>query len=121
MGKKAYEADRLKALKERREAEAEGPDHRSLDERFGPRSFGCHEALHTTLLVVDLIDRELANHSAVLLDSDWYDKVREAQALLYRAYCGVADPHLDGPPPKRKRASAAAPGRKTAKPQRPRR
>lgn len=94
-----YEEDRLAALKERWRAEAEGPDHRSLQARFGPGSFGCHEAVHTTLLVVELIERQLANHSAVLLDPFWYRNVREAQAILYRAYSAAAQMHLDAPLP----------------------
>ena len=89
-----YEKERLQALAERRTAEFAGPDHRSLEARFGPGSFGCHEALHVTQVVVDMIDRELLSHSAVLLNPLWYGKVREAQALLRTAYNAVADNHL---------------------------
>lgn len=95
----AYENERLQALAERRAVMFEGPDHRSLETRFGPGSFGCHEAMHVTHLVVDLLERELVTHSAVLLDPYWYEKVREAQALLYSAYSRVADRHLDAPVP----------------------
>lgn len=53
-----YEEERLAALEERRKEEAQGgPDRPSLEARFGPGSFGCHEALHVTELVVDLIER----------------------------------------------------------------
>lgn len=89
-----YEKERLEALAERRTAEFAGPDHRSLEARFGPGSFGCHEAMHVTQLVVDMIERELLSHSAVLLNPHWYGKVREAQASLRRAYNAVADNHL---------------------------
>lgn len=94
-----YEDDRLAALKERRRTETEGPDRRTLETRFGPGSFGCHEALHATNLVVELIEQQLTTHSAVLLDPYWYEQVREAQALLYRAYSAVAERHLDAPLP----------------------
>lgn len=94
-----YEKERLEVLAERQAAEFEGPDHRSLAVRYGPGSYGCHEALHTTQLAVDLIERELLSHSAVLLDSFWYGKVREAQALLRDAYRHVADEHLATPMP----------------------
>lgn len=95
----AYEKERLQALAERQAAEFAGPDHRSLAVRYGPGSFGSHEAMHVTQVVVDLIERELLSHSAVLLDSFWYGKVREAQALLRSAYNHVAEAHLAAPLP----------------------
>lgn len=95
----AYEEERLQALAERQAAEFPGPDHRSLAVRYGPGSFGCHEAMHVTQVVVDLMERELLSHSAVLLDSFWYGKVREAQALLRSAYNHVAEAHLAAPLP----------------------
>lgn len=95
----AYEEERLQALAEREAAEFAGPDHSSLAVRYGPGSFGCHEAMHVTQVVVDLMERELLSHSAVLLDSFWYDKVREAQALLRSAYNHVAEAHLAAPLP----------------------
>lgn len=94
-----FEKERLEALAERQAAEFAGPDHRSLAARYGPGSFGCHEAMHVTQVVVDLIERELLSHSAVLLDSLWYGKVREAQALLRSAYNHVAEAHLAAPLP----------------------
>lgn len=94
-----FEKERLAALAARRSAEFEGPDLRSLETRYGPGSLGCHEALHVTNLVVELLERELAGHSAVLLDAFWYGKVREAQALLYSAYSQVAQVHLAAPLP----------------------
>lgn len=94
-----YEQERLQALAERRAAEFEGPDHRSLEARFGPGSFGCHEAMHVTHLAVDLLERELLAHSAVLLNPFWYGRVREAQALLYNAYNNMAQEHLEAPLP----------------------
>ena len=94
-----YEEERLAAIKERRLSEGEGPDHRTLETRFAPGSFGYHEALHTTNLVVEVIEQQLLRHSAVLLDPFWYGKVREAQSLLYRAYSDMAQMHLDAPLP----------------------
>ncbi len=103
-----FEKERLAALAARRAAELEGPDHRSLEARYGPGSFGCHEALHVTNLVVELLERELAGHSAVLLDAFWYGKVREAQALLHSAYSKVAQAHLAAPLPE---DESSGPGR----------
>lgn len=94
-----YEEERLAAIAERRQAEGEGPVRRTLETRFGPGSFGCHEALHTTNLVVEVIEQQLLHHSAVLLDPFWYGEVREAQSLLYHAYSDMAQRHLDAPLP----------------------
>jgi hypothetical protein len=47
-----------------------------------------------TQLVVDSIERQLVQHSAVILNPLWYAQVGEAQALLYRAYTAAADEHL---------------------------
>lgn len=95
----AYEKERVEALAERQAAEFAGPDHRSLAVRYGPGSFGCHEAMHVTQVVVDLIEQELLSHSAVLLDAFWYGKVREARTLLRSAYNHVAQVHLEAPLP----------------------
>ncbi|RCS22166.1 hypothetical protein DUT91_19400 [Phyllobacterium salinisoli] len=66
-----YEEERIAALDGRRRDEANGgPDRPSLEERFGPESFGCHEAMHVTQLVVDL--SQLVQHSAVLLNPVWH-------------------------------------------------
>jgi hypothetical protein len=95
-----YEEDRLAALGERRKEEASaGPERPSLEETFGPGSFGCHEAMHVTDLVVDLIERQLVQHSAVILNPFWYAQVREAQALLYRAYSAAAAEHMGASSP----------------------
>ncbi|MFD1328861.1 hypothetical protein [Mycoplana ramosa] len=91
-----YEQERVAALDQRRKAESRDRAGPSLEERFGPGTFGCHEALHVTHLVVDLIERELVGHSAVLLDPAWYQRVREAQALLYTAYSAAAQVHFKG-------------------------
>lgn len=103
-----FDKERLAALNARRAAEFEGPDHRTLETRYGPGSFGCHEALHVTNLVVDLLERELAGHGAVLLDAFWYGKVREAQALLYTAYSQVAQVHLEATLPEKESSGSGS-------------
>lgn len=101
MDKDQYEAERVTALKKRRREETRSPvlDKRSLEVRFGPGSFGCHEAMHVTNLVVELIEQQLATHSAVLLNPYWFHNVREAQALLYSAYNAIGGEHLSAPMP----------------------
>lgn len=90
-----FEEERLRALAAREEEEAGEPEYRRLAVRFGPGSFGCHEAVHMTQAVVALIQRELVEHSAVLQDADWYRQVREAQELLHGAYQRAAEKHFE--------------------------
>jgi hypothetical protein len=80
------EAERLAALAERRQEWAGTPGMKTFEDRFGPGSFGYHEALHVNHLILELIERELGSHSAVLLDPHWHELVQKAQDLLSSAY-----------------------------------
>lgn len=78
------EAERVKLLDERRKDCAEsGVD---IDERFGPGSFGCHEAMHVTDILAGLIESQLCNHSAVLRDPRWFRFATDARDSLARLY-----------------------------------
>lgn len=92
--RRAYEPERVKALEARRQDWEEMRNKKSLEERFGMGTFGCHEAVHVTMLVVDLIEEQLVEHSAVLLDPFWYGQVRDAQQTLFNAYNHIAGLHL---------------------------
>ncbi|OJU50097.1 MAG: hypothetical protein BGO03_09510 [Mesorhizobium sp. 61-13] len=91
---KEYERDRRKALRERRKSWAR--DGIELETQFGPGSFGFHEAFHVSNMIVELMQRELLDHSAVLLDPEWYALVRSAQDSLYQAYLHAGRAH-NGP------------------------
>ena len=80
------EEKRRALLEEHRQEWAGTPGMQKLEDRFGPGTFGFHEALHVNHLILDLIERELGSHSAVLLDPRWYDLVERAQDLLSTAY-----------------------------------
>ncbi|BCH14946.1 hypothetical protein [Mesorhizobium sp. L-2-11] len=101
MSRDEYEPERIALLEERRrdEAESEVPDYPSLESRYGPGTFGCHEGVHVTKLVVDLIEDKLVNHGSVILNPYWFYCVREAQQLLYAAYSAVGGEHLGAPRP----------------------
>jgi cob(I)alamin adenosyltransferase len=79
------EAERIERLEENRKGWAE--QSVDLDERFGPGSFGCHEAIHMADVFARLIDRELCGHSAVLRNPDWFKlacRARDSLAQLYQ-------------------------------------
>jgi hypothetical protein len=89
-----YEDERRERLAERHRADHEAGEGRSLEERYGAQSFGCHEALHTTNLILGLIERELVEHPAILLDAEWYAHVRKAQDELFALYQKIGATHL---------------------------
>lgn len=91
------ERDRLEAIA-RRDEEAADPDWRDAG---APGTPGCHEALHLAHVFVGLIDRELLNHPAVLLNPDWYARVSRACGELADLYQAIGAEHLEKLPPSR--------------------
>jgi hypothetical protein len=91
---KLIEAERVERLDERQEDCAESGVN--IDERFGPGSFGCHEAMHVADILAGLVHNQLCNHSAVLLDPRWFRLAAEARDSLARLYQEIGEVHLDG-------------------------
>jgi hypothetical protein len=89
-----YEDERRKRLAECRRTDHEAGKADSLESRYGPNSFGCHEALHVTNLALGLIERELADHPAILIEPEWYTHVRKAQDELFALYQKIGAAHL---------------------------
>jgi hypothetical protein len=83
------EKDRLAALKER---DADEPDWR---ERYKPGTFGCHEALHTSALLIDLVGCRLMEHGAILQDRTWYALAGKAHQALFDLYQAIGAVHLE--------------------------
>ncbi|MGQ4878892.1 hypothetical protein ACOJCM_10025 [Billgrantia sp. LNSP4103-1] len=88
------EAERVELLEERRTEWAE--NNVDIDERFGPGSFGCHEAMHVANMLAGLVEGELCNHSAVLRDPHWYKCARLACDNLAQLYLAIGKEHLNG-------------------------
>jgi hypothetical protein len=57
-----------------------------LTAHFAPGSFGYHEALHTTSVLMDSVDRHIAEHPAVLADRELYRLATRAQEALFNLY-----------------------------------
>ena len=93
---KELEAERLARLAELRKSDQERGEKQPLEFRYGPESFGCHEALHATNLILGLIDRELAGHGAIIQNAEWYAHVRRAQDELAALYQKIGAAHLAG-------------------------
>jgi hypothetical protein len=91
-----FEAERLAKLAELRKSDQERGEKQPLEFRYGPESFGCHEALHVTNLVLNLVERELADHGAIVQNAEWYAHVRKAQNALAALYQKIGTAHLAG-------------------------
>lgn len=86
------EALRLQRLAEcasERATTAEG-----LAAQFCPGSLGCHEALHGASILMEMVDRELCDHPAVLANPDWYALAHRAMENLFRLYQSIGSVHL---------------------------
>lgn len=88
------EAERIERLEERRKHWPE--ENVDIDERFGPGSFGCHEAMHVANMLAGLVEDELCNHSAVLRDSRWFQLACQARDSLSRLHQEIGAVHLPG-------------------------
>lgn len=75
---------RLERLAERAREHNEAAE--SLAERFKPGSMGFHEALHTTSVMLDSVDRHIADHPAVLARPELYRLAHRAQEALFNLY-----------------------------------
>ena len=100
MDEDEVEAERQHKLAELRESDRERGEKQPLEFRYGAESFGCHEALHVTNLVLALIDRELGSHGAVIQNAEWYAHVRKAQDELWALYQKIGAAHLAGTDPR---------------------
>ena len=90
----AYDDERLERLAAVFREDRERGSVQPLESRYGPGTFGDHEALHVANMVLGLIERELAGHPAILLQPEWYAHVRKAQDELFSLYqkIGAAQP-----------------------------
>jgi len=66
-------------------------------ERYGPGTFGCHEALDRTSLLMQQV-YDLAGHGAILLNAEWTVKALEAADTLYELYQAIGAVHLETSP-----------------------
>lgn len=53
---------------------------------FSSGSFGFHEAVHTTSIVLDLVDDQLLHHPAIAGNSEWFRLAARASEALFNLY-----------------------------------
>ncbi|MEZ5938504.1 MAG: hypothetical protein R3C52_09805 [Hyphomonadaceae bacterium] len=67
-----------------------------VEEAFAPGTLGCHEALHTASLVLDMLERHLFEHPAIASNPEWYKQAAMAHHHLFTLYQAIGGTHLDG-------------------------
>lgn len=66
----------------------------TLDQKYLPQSFGCHEALHMTSFLCDTVGNELIDHPAIKLDAEWLLLATQAHDTLCELYQAIGRKHL---------------------------
>ncbi|MDD2878454.1 MAG: hypothetical protein PHZ23_14645 [Acidiphilium sp.] len=63
---------------------------------FVPGSFGCHEALHMSFVLAEMVDRYLVEHPAIAGNEEWLAKATAASDALHGLYQAVGGVHFRG-------------------------
>lgn len=63
-------------------------------ERFGPGTFGCHEALHMASMLAEMVDERLCEHPAIQLNPEWSRMADAARHMLFTLYNAIGKEHL---------------------------
>jgi len=63
-------------------------------EQHKPGSFGCHELLDRTALVVDILERYLLRHPACAQNKEWFELAEQAASALHALYQRIGEAHL---------------------------
>lgn len=63
-------------------------------EGFQPGSYGCHEALHTTSMILGMVHENLTMHPSIQMNPEWRNKVGEVEDILAELYQEIGSVHL---------------------------
>lgn len=64
---------------------------------FLPGTFGCHELLDRTSVVLNILESNLLEHPACVVNAEWYGLAEQAAAALRELYQRVGQEHLESP------------------------
>ena len=62
--------------------------------QFAPGTFGCHEAMHTTSLMLDMTDDHLLQHPTILANPEFYRLAGQVHEALFALYQAIGEKHL---------------------------
>jgi len=54
--------------------------------QYASGSFGFHEVVHTTSIVLDLVDDQLLHHPAIAGNAEWFRLAAKASEALFNLY-----------------------------------
>ena len=63
-------------------------------EGYLPGSFGCHEALHLTSVILSVLNVHLTMHPAIQANPEWRNRVGEVEDMLAELYQEIGAAHL---------------------------
>jgi hypothetical protein len=86
--------DEVEQQRLERIAELEAEDGADWDDGFEPGTFGNHELLDRTYLVMNLLEQHVLDHPACLREPSWYALANRAFDALFELYqeVGAAQP-----------------------------
>jgi hypothetical protein len=67
----------------------------SLVADYGPGSFGCHELLDRTALILQMLHEHVIEHPACFQQPTWFAIAHEAAEALNRLYQEIGSEHLE--------------------------
>ena len=68
--------------------------------KYGPGTFGCHELLDRTALILRLLEDEIIKHPSCILQPEWFALAREATTVVCHLYQKIGGEHLETKPVK---------------------
>jgi hypothetical protein len=60
-----------------------------------PGSFGCHELLDRTALIMKTVEEFIVSHPACLNNKEWFALARQASEALHELYQQIGAEHLE--------------------------
>ena len=69
-----------------------------LCQRYAPGGHGCHEAMHSASIVLDLVDQHLVHHPAIAANEEWFRLASRASEALFNLYQAMGSAHLERQP-----------------------
>lgn len=71
-------------------------DSQTINDPFAPGGFGCHEALHTSGILEDIVQRELCEHESIKRNPEWVALAEAGRKALSDLYFAIGKLHLKG-------------------------
>jgi len=87
-------ADELEKLRQEYMADAKDGTAAEWDDASKPGSFGCHELLDRTALMMGNVDEYIVLHPACLNNREWFALALQARDALNELYRQVGEKHL---------------------------